>query len=352
LSNLDPVIMDDAPEPSRIIDTITSTLNVDRGTAIVALFALLVAMWSAIIARRGVKAAERSAHFAERSAGAAERSSETAAQSAGDQVRAAFTQTHQQKVLAEVDVLAAARDRIDQAAPKLLIAIDFIDGTPLVAEAAYEIPAPHPPITALETARQIDFNDWHFDVYFLARGTILNSGTDPVRVFPMDLRFVDGVHPVTGEPVKTPQKLASAKPTAIIYPGQLACFELLADGQVRDWVDMEGMDKSSLELSKTVLARPARTSEPLLTATLTFSVRPGVVRIIEPKGEDPRNGDLKVSVADSRTVTCEIEYFTRYPDSIDRLHAQMTNDEEALERHALERLNREISRETANRMRR
>ena len=137
----------------------------------------------------------------------------------------------------------------------------------------------------------------------------------------------------------------------MLYPGQLACFELLVQQQIWDWIDAAEANKHRVKIRKYLLAVPGSADKPSLSVGLTFSVVGPLVKVIEPAHEDGVVGDLKVEVADRCASTCEVEYNVRYPDSIDELHAEMTGDEAKLESLAHERVGREALKSVVRRMR-
>ncbi|MFF4893900.1 hypothetical protein [Micromonospora chersina] len=305
----------DVPEWMQVaLDWLSHT---DRLAALVAFFALVVAVWSAAITRRGVRAADRSAH-------AAEAQAEAAAAQAFD----ASSQASTARVTAEVEALAAAKGRIDAASPSVVVAITNIDHTPHIAENLYDIQCPHPKTTKVEGNRYVKWADWHFDVYFVITGTLFNDGAQAVRVYTNGPRFYRGKHPLTGEDLAEPHVCDPAWDARVLYPGQFASFQIFVGQQVWDWLHAfdSKPEGSESELRDSFTFRPGGWDEPSTSVTIRTRSNP-LVRVT-PEHADARVGDLKARVRPSCPVNVHLDHFREYPESLDQVHAELRNDQD------------------------
>jgi hypothetical protein len=283
--------------------------HMDRLAALVAILALIVAVWSAVITRRGVRAADRSARAAEVQADAAAVQADAAATQAFE----ARSQATTARVTAEVEALAAAKGRIDGAAPSVVAAITSIDHTPHISENLHNIQCPHPETEPISSDRYVDWIDWHYDVYFIISGTLFNDGTQAVRVHTNGPHFYGGNHPLTGESVPEPQVCDPAWDARVLYPGQFALFQIHVGQQINDWLHVFDSDPegSESELRSSFTFRPGGWDEPSTSAIIRTKANP-VVRVT-PEHADARVGEYKARVPPSSYANVYVDYFREYP---------------------------------------
>lgn len=283
--------------------------NFDRASLFVSIFALAVSAWVAFISRRNTEAAERSAEAAEKQA-----------KVALDQARDASYQAVLAADTSEASALETARARIDQSAPSAVVAISYINQTPLLAESCSQVPVPHPKVERCETLKLAYEDHWHCDVYFLLRGTIYNDGDRVIRIYAHGPTFYSGSHPLTDEEVLVPQW--TIPDFYILHPGQMALFQMLAWKQVDDWLQLrEEKDRNSYPLSWFLLM-PGSTDEPHVIINVKAEGHP-VKRQIDESGDW-----IILKPWCYVRVTTEIE--RQYPTSFEWLYAELKNDQEAL----------------------
>ncbi|MFG3600231.1 hypothetical protein [Micromonospora chersina] len=255
------------------------------------------------------------------------------------QAQDASAQVSVASVTAEVEALAAARSRIDEAAPSIVVAITEFVGHPQVSESSFGVPVPHPPVAPSREDVIVPWADWHSDVYFVISGTLYNDGTSSARVYCNGPKFYEGKHPLTGEPLGEPPVCDPANDARILYPGQFALFQLYARRQIWDCLDAMDADpprRPHFQTKDLFMFRPGSTDEPMTSATIEVEAEP-VVRV-EPDGEDVKVGDLTVRVKAGCYMHVSLEHFRDYPDSLNYVHATLRNDEEELRNSYMRKL--------------
>src|SRR5262245_34905774 len=198
--------------------------NLDRASLLVSTFALITSIWTAHISKRNTKAAERSAEAAERQA-----------QAAFSQANEASTQADLAVKTSETGAIETAHSRIDRNAPSATVAIDYVQETPFIAEAFYQVPVPHlePDQNKIQ---KLDYDrHWSWHAYFILRGSIYKDGDLVVRVYPMGLVFYPGCHPVTLMEVLLPQRTVPG--AYLLYPGQIVLFQIAVRRSVDEWLE-------------------------------------------------------------------------------------------------------------------
>jgi hypothetical protein len=277
--------------------------NLDRVSLLVSIlvsiFALIVSVRTMLYSKRNTKAAERSA------------------ESAINQVNEASAQVHLAVKTSEASAIETAYSRIDRNAPSATVAIDYVQEAPFIAEGSYQVPVPHPEPDQ-NKVQKLDYNrHWSWYSYFVLRGSIYNDGDRAVRVYPKGPVFYPGSHPVTHEEVPLPQRTVSG--TYLLYPGQIALFQILVREWVDDWLKLRETDAAQCHESSFHL-QPGSLDEPNLVVKIKTEGRP-VRRQIDESGD-------WIILEPGCYVTTKIE--RGYPTSFDWLHAKLKNDKDKL----------------------
>jgi len=284
----------------------------DRVSLVVASFALLASIWGALISRRNVKAALRSAAAAEEQAGAAIRQSQLAA----DQLSTV-------RKIAEVDALADARARIDEAAPSVVVVLSPMDDVPRILRHGEQIPVPHPSAEepGNRTLNYIDSLD--AIVYFVYRGMLINDGDRAARIHSR-VTFYAGQHPATGVDISRPMWSAVGH-CHVLEAGQAALFELRATSRVGAILKRkESASGGELPFSRDQITfRPGNLDEPCLIVTVETHAEPFLRR-------KSSNTDAPLVVRDEGQLEVLIRREPSYPQSFEYRHAELLGDEDKL----------------------
>ncbi len=318
---------------------ITHLSTADKITLLLAALALLVSIWSTVISRRNLRAAVRTAEATALQAKATQQQADAANEqslSAQAQASAAYDQARDAARYAEAEMLEAARARIDTTAPNLAVALTMISDQPGFAENSYELPAPLPELPVGQKRKLSHWPHWHYDVFFVIQGTLYNSSAEAVRVTLAGPAFYAGKHPLTAEQVPVPQWAHPRDQTYLLYPGQHALFQILGRRQVDDWLNLAGKgDHASHPVDK-FICQPGCADDPMTTILVRTEAEPVVRRL------DDDDGDW-ATLVESCHVRVTVEFDRPYPASFDRIHAELTQDPDAIANVVLrDELQREI----------
>jgi hypothetical protein len=282
---------------------------------IVAALALVASIWATLISRKNVKAALRSAAAAEEQAAAAI-----------DQARQATHQLSMGRDAAEVDALSAAKARIDEAAPSVVVILSPMDDAPRILPQDEPIPVPHPQVDQARE-RTLDYFEFRNDtVYFVHRGMLINDGDRTVRIHASYARFYAGQHPTTG--VDVPLPLWSAgEHCHVLEAGQVALFELRVMKRVDVIVEQaekeDGGDQERSFSRDQIMFLPGNLDEPRLIIT--------VVTYADPfKDRYGSDAHTPLVMRANGHVQVAIRREPMYPQSFEHLHAELRGDEDKL----------------------
>lgn len=290
-------------------------------TPILAAAAFVVSVYSAVISRRSAVGTVSQAKSAEKSARAAL-----------DQAREAQVASSVARDASEVQALEAAKTRLDQAAPRVVVTLDLLSEHPLTASGWIdEMPLPHPEI---DPTGEVTLDYWehrHDYLYFVLRGTIYNEGEHVARVrvsgSAMGPVLYAGTHPVSGEDVPVPRQ-SGVDRCYILYPRQTALFEIRAVKSIWDIVShySEKKSESYLSISRDSFRfQPGSFDEPEVFVAITTQAE-------EPIGErSEEQWEAPLVVKNRCNVVVLVERRQQYPKSFEHVHAELQGDQEKLE---------------------
>jgi len=317
-------------ELSLLWDTIWPLLIAYRSD-LVASLAFVVSCIAARIAWRNAKAAETQAAAATVQAEAATVQADAAttqADAALDQAREA----QRTSVLAynanEVQALEAARTRIDQASPQIVVTLNLLSKNPIVTEESpRDIPYPHPTIES--TSKQsLDYEQYNNGyMYFVVQGTLYNEGTRTARIWTTDATFYAGTHPITHESVPEPQK-SNIEHCYVLHPGQTALFELRPSKSMWDLLneDSENAESQRLFHQSRFHLSPGSMDDPTSTVTITTKAENPVQ---QPLGHKQWNAPIVIKGYFDMSI--EIARKLEYPKNFDYVHAELKDDKDRLQ---------------------
>lgn len=291
--------------------------------------AIVVSVYAAVVSHVNMRAAKRSA---EGTLSQAE-SAQTSAAAALDQAREAQTASVLARDASEVQALEAAKSRIDQTAPRVVVTLDLLGEHPLTAtyEQFLGLPLPHPDVDP-PGELIVDYMERHHDyLYFVLRGTLYNEGEYVARVntntSSMGPVLYPGPHPVSGEEVHVPQR-SGVDHCYLLYPGQTVLFEIRAATTIFDIVQhyKEEDPDPYFTMSRDFFhCRPGSFDEPETSVVITTQAE-------EPVGE--RRGlptSAPLVIKDRCYVSVQIDREQRYPKSFAYVHAELQDDRKKLQ---------------------
>ncbi|WP_410574381.1 hypothetical protein [Amycolatopsis sp. cmx-4-61] len=290
-------------------------------TPILAAAAFVVSVYAAVISRRSAVGTVSQAKSAEKSARAAL-----------DQAREAQVASSVARDASEVQALEAAKTRLDQAAPRVVVTLDLLSEHPLTTSGWIdEMPLPHPEI---DPRGEVTLDYWehrHDYLYFVLRGTIYNEGEHVARVrvsgSAMGPVLYAGTHPVSGEDVPIPQQ-SGVDRCYLLYPGQTALFEIRAVESIWDILNhySEKKPESYINISRDSFRfQPGSFDEPeVVVAIATQAEEP-----IGERSEEQWNAPLVIK--NRCNVVVLVERKQQYPKSFEHVHAELQGDQEKLE---------------------
>jgi hypothetical protein len=284
-------------------------------TPILAAAAFVVSVASAVISHLNMRAARSQAE-----------STKTAANAALEQSRAAEMASSLARDVSEVQALEAAKARIDQETPRVVVAVDLLSGHPAITGGwPQDIPPPHPDITP-QGERTLDYVEHHNDfIYFVLRGTLYNEGKYVARVRTNGPILYSDTDPHTGLEVQIPQK-SGIDGYYLLHPGQKAMFEVRPGNTIWNILNRKEKTGSDIILSRdSFLFRPGSFDEPSSVAILITEIR-------DPIRERTGNPDAPLVIKDHCHVEVSVERRQEYPKSFDYVHAELKGDQERLER--------------------
>ncbi len=165
-------------------------------STLIAVVAAIVSVVSAVLTKRNVRAAERSAEAAEASSDAAHR-----------QADASERKIREATVQAEIETLAAARLRVDEAAPDVSIAVLSADRLQAVHifcedEVRNWTPQAVPKLQILNMREHTACK-----LRLTLNGIVYNNSPLAIRAFCFGPSFQSGRHPLTGEELPAPHAI-------------------------------------------------------------------------------------------------------------------------------------------------
>ncbi|MEU4768753.1 hypothetical protein AB0H12_36440 [Actinosynnema sp. NPDC023794] len=287
---------------------------------LIALLALVVSIMAARIAWRNARAAETQAKAATIQADAAL-----------DQSREAQNNSSLSRNAYEVQALEAARARIDQASPRVVVTLNLLSESPTVTEGwINEPPIPHPPIHSRGKLTLDYMKHRHDYIYFVLQGMLYNEGDRVARVQVGGLAegpvFYADSHPVAGnKDVAVPYK-SDVEHTYLLEPGQTALFEIRPVKSIWDLLDT-AEDKHPYPLISRDFFRfrPGSLNEPELYVTITTRVD-NPVR--QSSTDDQWNTPIKID--DRCHVFVDVQRELHYPKNFDYVHAELQDDQDKL----------------------
>ena len=291
-------------------------IPVEQVSLLLAVLAIIISVLSWITSHSNMKAAKRSASAAETQAEAAM----TQAESAVKQSHEATTQSIIVREIAEVDSLGAAKARIDQAAPSVVITVPLRDRASRVRVSISD----KIPEAETRTRRELNFMESrHYDLYFVLRGTLYNDGNRAVQVVSHgDATFYAGKHPTSGCEVPIPQ-WSAVEGCHVLYPGQMALFEMHPCKEI-DQLMLESEDSADPDLFSTrgLTFRPGNADKPWVLASVKTYAKPL---------EDRREDRGSIIVKEQCELDVRIDRTLRYPKSFEHLQAKLLNDKDKLQ---------------------
>lgn len=297
-------------------------------TPILAVAAFVVSVYAAVISHVNMRAARRSAAGTVSQAKSAEKS----ARAALDQAREAQVASSLARDASEVQALEAAKTRIDQAAPRVVVTLDLLGEHPLTTSGwIEEIPLPHPD---MDPPGEVTLDYWehrHDYLYFVLRGMIYNEGEHVARVRANGSAagpvLYAGTHPVSGEDVPVPQQ-SGVDRCYLLYPGQTALFEIRAVKSIWDILAHYSGEKPEpyLTISRDSFRfQPGSFDEPEVFVAITTQAE-------EPLGErSEEQWNAPLVIKNRCNVVVLVERKQRYPKSFEYVHAELQGDQEKLE---------------------
>lgn len=298
-------------------------------TPILTVSAFVVSVYAAIVSHVNMRAAKRSAAGTLSQA----ESAETSAAAALDQAREAQLASSLARDAAEVQALEAAKARIDQAAPRVVVTLDLLGEHPLTAPGwIKDIPLPHP---AIEPPGEVtlDYVEHHNDyLYFVLRGTLYNDGDHVARVRTHGSAegpvLYAGTHPVSGDEVPVPQR-SGIDHCYLLYPGQTALFEIRAVKTIWDILNhyQEEEPDPYVTISRDSFNfLPGSFDEPDVSVVITTQAE-------EPLAErSDEQWNAPLVIKNRCNVVVLTERKQRYPTSFQHVHAELLDNQDKLQR--------------------
>lgn len=298
-----------------LLEAVATWFTIEHVALVVSALALLVSAWATLISRRNTKAALRSAAAAEEQAAAAIAQADHASR-----------QSSIARDTAEVDALAAAKARIDEAVPSVVVILSPMNDAPRILPRYDQIPVPHPQDDE-PGERALDYRECRNDtIYFVYRGLLINDGDRAVRIHSSDAIFYSGQHPVTGVDIPRPM-WSTVERCHVLEAGQSAVFELRVMKRIDVTLEQQekrGDDGGELPFSRdTIMFLPGNLDEPRLIVSFITYANPFKDRPSSDVGTPlimRANGHLQVVVKREPT----------YPQSFEHLHAELRGDEDKL----------------------
>ena len=305
-------------------------------TPILAAAAFVVSAYAAIISHVNMRAAKRSAAGTESQA----KSAEASAAAALDQAREAQAASSLARDASEVQALEAAKARIDQASPRVVVTLDLLGEHPLTTSGwATDIPLPHPEIQP-PGELTLDYMEHRHDyLYFVLRGTLYNEGAHVARIRSYGSTggpvLYAGSHPASGVEVPIPQR-SGVDYCYHLHPGQTALFEIRAVKPIWDILYHYQQKKPEpyINISRDQFyLQPGSFDEPELhVAIITQAEEP-----LQDRANEQWNAPLIIK--NKCNVVVLMERKLHYPKSFEFVHAELQGDRERIEQlHQNERL--------------
>jgi hypothetical protein len=196
---------------------------------VISIASLLIAFGTLIYAALSVRQARLAAQGALRSARAAEEQVTVSR----DQVHASADSARQASEAADTTLLQIDRQRVYEQAPKPVIALDSrLDGP-------VRVPDNQEPPEDLQRLERVlaPVDYWETsarDIGYAVCGTLINEGTESMRVETLGVVFWEGPTSLAGTKQAIPA--TTQNDVYLIRPGQMCCFIWWAAGQIDDWV--------------------------------------------------------------------------------------------------------------------
>jgi hypothetical protein len=277
---------------------------------------LVVSVGTLIYTAMAVRQSKLSAIGALRSATAAEDQVELSRSQVADSVQSAL-QAKESADMSRLSVLETARQRIYEQSPKPLVTIDRSVCHPVFG-------GDGPGFPTVEAAKRvldpIAFWERRFEyVYFPVRGTLVNEGSDSMRVGLIGITFTSGItNLATGNVVVPP----IAHPTPKLYlirAGEVAVFDWWAGTTVDNWADFYNGDEKIREcLDGTFVCFPGAANGPVTRVKIRLLDKP-----LKPgAGNPPRSWTF--SELNQPTIT--IEWKREYREDTNLVRQELTED--------------------------
>lgn len=254
----------------------------------VALLALLVSFWSAWISKRNVKEMQEQTAWAAEQASAADHSNAIA--------RDALRNTG-------LALIGDIESKLHAGSPQVVVVVSSSPESPVIVKYEDKYPYPHPRHDFDDQLAVVSpLDDWEYDLYYVIRGALFNSGGSAVLVSPRLASFIDGESFFSKGMVEVPALVDPAYGKYFLGPGMEAIFEWRAGGCVDDWFALRSGDVSNNFLKETFAIFPVKAGGDVFTVGLEVDAKPLVQegRIVDPwRVVNDRSpvvdiGDLKV----------------------------------------------------------
>lgn len=203
---------------SSIISWIGDTLSYSLLALFVSIFALAVAIWSARLSQKNLRQVE-------------------------SQTKSAYDAnmlSHKALERADLSIESGIESRAYDESPQIVVAIPEVPTGPVIHHYENPYPSPHPEPDYESQPKSIDLIDhWFFEIYYLIRGSLLNSGDHAVLVLSQDMDFVQGESMFSEGSTREPLLVDRSYGKYLLEPGQEASFEWRVGGLVEFWTSIE-----------------------------------------------------------------------------------------------------------------
>lgn len=166
-------------------------------------------------------------------------------------------------------------DRIYSSSPEVVVAVSTPPASPVAVKYGNKYGYPHPAHDFESQPKELSpVRDWEYDIYYVIRGSLFNSGDNAVLVSLWVARFIEGTSLFSEGLVEVPSLVDPAYGKYFLGPGEEAAFEWRPGGCIDDWLDLDRGEPRGRFLKETLAIFPIRAGSDVFAVELELDAMP------------------------------------------------------------------------------